>query len=136
MEDRTRRKDLARYLWNVISPTWNFDDATFERAAAAFDNPDYASVVLHYYRWRLGLVDGERRYDRYEEQLAECPVITVPTIALDAGSDPFTEPGYGSSYRDRFTGTYAYRMLEGVGHNLPQEAPEAFTQAVIDVDRF
>ncbi|MEV5501909.1 hypothetical protein AB0M50_41580 [Nonomuraea fuscirosea] len=92
MEDRTRRDDLARHLWHPVSPTWDFDDATFERTAAAFDNPDHVAVVLHYYRRRLSLADGERRYDRYEELLAARPVVTVPTIALDGGSDPFTDP--------------------------------------------
>ncbi|WP_406408166.1 alpha/beta fold hydrolase [Streptomyces sp. NBC_01643] len=136
MEDKTKRRDLARFLWNIVSPTWDFDDATFDRTAAAFDNPDYAPIVLHNYRWRLSLADGERRYDRYEQQLAARPVITVPTIALDAGSDPFTEPGNGASYRDRFTGKYDHRTLEDVGHNMPQEAPAAFAQAVLEVDRF
>jgi pimeloyl-ACP methyl ester carboxylesterase len=137
LEDRTKRRDLARFLWNSVSPTWDFDGATFERTAVAFDNPDYAPIVLHNYRWRLSLADGERRYDRYEEQLATRPVITVPTIALDAGRDPLTEPpGDGSAYRDRFTGAYDHRALKNVGHNLPQEAPAAFAQAVVDVDRF
>lgn len=136
MEDRTRRNDLARYLWHLVSPTWDFDDTTFERTAAAFDNPDHVAVVLHYYRWRLSLADGERRYDRYEELLAARPVVTVPTIVLDGGSDPFTDPpGDGSAWRDRFTGEYDHRLLKDVGHNLPQEAPSAFAQAVIDAGR-
>ncbi|MFF2327472.1 MULTISPECIES: alpha/beta fold hydrolase [unclassified Streptomyces] len=135
MEDKTKRHDLTRLVWNTVSPTWHFDDATFERTAAAFENPDYADIVIHNYRWRLSLADGERRYDRFEKQLATTPVITVPTITLDADRDPFTAPGDGSSYRDRFTGAYDHRTLKGIGHNVPQEAPTAFAQAVVDVDR-
>ncbi|MFJ8510940.1 alpha/beta fold hydrolase [Streptomyces avermitilis] len=136
MEDKTDRHDLCRLVWDTVSPTWHFDDATFERTAAAFQNPDYAAIVIHNYRWRLGLADSERRYDRYEKQLATRPVIEVPTITLDPERDPFTAPGNGASYRDRFTGRYDHRTLTGIGHNLPQEAPTAFAQAVVDVDRF
>ncbi|SEC14534.1 Pimeloyl-ACP methyl ester carboxylesterase [Streptomyces sp. 2231.1] len=135
MEDRTDRHDLCRLVWDTVSPTWHFDDATFERTAAAFENPDYAAIVIHNYRWRLGLADGERRYDRYEKVLATRPVIEVPTITIDAERDPFTAPGNGASYRDRFTGEYDHRTLTGIGHNVPQEAPTAFAQAVVDVDR-
>ncbi|WP_369170905.1 alpha/beta fold hydrolase [Streptomyces sp. R28] len=133
MEDKTLRHDLTRLVWDTVSPTWDFDDATFERTAAAFDNPDYAAVVIHNYRWRLGLADGERRYDGFEKRLAARPVIEVPTLTLDAERDPFTAPGDGASYRDRFTGAYEHRTLPGIGHNVPQEAPTAFAQAVIDV---
>ncbi|MFJ4578763.1 alpha/beta fold hydrolase [Streptomyces echinatus] len=136
MEDRTLRRDLTRLVWETVSPTWDFDDATFERTAAAFDNPDYAAVVIHNYRWRLSLAEGERRYDGLEKRLAGRPVIGVPTITLDAERDPFTAPGDGAFYRDRFTGAYEHRALAGIGHNLPQEAPTAFAQAVVDVDRF
>ncbi|MFF3060098.1 alpha/beta fold hydrolase [Streptomyces sp. NPDC057909] len=136
MEDKTKRRDLTRLVWDTVSPTWGFDDATFERTAAAFENPDYADIVIHNYRWRLSLADGERRYDRFEKQLAARPVIAVPAITLDAEHDPFTAPGDGSSYRDRFTGKYDHRTLKGIGHNVPQEAPTAFAQAVIDVDHF
>ncbi|MEU1536017.1 alpha/beta fold hydrolase [Streptomyces fagopyri] len=136
MEDKTYRRDLCRLVWGIVSPTWHFDNATFERTATAFENPDYAAIVIHNYRWRLGLADGERRYDRYEKVLATRPVITVPTITLDPERDPFTAPGNGASYRDRFIGTYAHRALPGIGHNLPQEAPTAFAQAVVDVDHF
>ncbi|MEU3355312.1 alpha/beta hydrolase [Streptomyces sp. NPDC037389] len=136
MEDTTLRHDLTRLVWDTVSPTWEFDDATFERTAAAFDNPDYAAIVIHNYRWRLGLADGERRYDGLEKRLAARPVIEVPTITLDPERDPFTAPGDGTSYRDRFTGAYEHRTLTGIGHNLPQEAPAAFVQAVVDVDRF
>jgi pimeloyl-ACP methyl ester carboxylesterase len=135
MEDKTLRHDLTRLVWDTVSPTWDFDDATFERTAAAFDNPDYAAIVIHNYRWRLSLADGERRYDGLEKRLAARPVIEVPTITLDAERDPFTAPGNGASYRDRFTGRYEHRTLAGIGHNLPQEAPAAFAQAVVDVDQ-
>ncbi|MEV5597160.1 alpha/beta hydrolase [Streptomyces sp. NPDC052496] len=135
LEDERKRPELCRLVWDTVSPTWDFDDATFARTAAAFENPDYAAIVIHNYRWRLGLADGERRYDRYEKQLATRPVITVPTITLDAERDPFTPPGNGSSYRDRFTGPYDHRTLPGTGHNLPQEAPRAFAQAVLDAGR-
>lgn len=135
MEDETLRHDLTRLVWETVSPTWDFDDATFERTAAAFDNPDYAAVVIHNYRWRLSLADGERRYDAVEKRLATRPVIEVPTITLDPEKDPFTAPGNGTAYRDRFTGPYEHRTLTGIGHNLPQEAPAAFARAVIDADR-
>ncbi|GAA3070829.1 alpha/beta fold hydrolase [Streptosporangium carneum] len=134
MEDRTKRHDLTRLVWDTVSPTWDFDDATFERTAAAFDNPDYAAVVIHNYRWRLSLAEGERRYDGFERRLAARPAINVPTVTLDAELDPFTAPGDGSSYRDMFTGPYDHRTLKGIGHNLPQEAPTAFAQAVVDAD--
>ncbi|TMR09709.1 alpha/beta hydrolase [Nonomuraea turkmeniaca] len=135
MENKDKRHDLTRLIWDTVSPTWNFDDATFERTAAAFDNPDYTAIVIHNYRWRLSLADGERRYDGLEKRLAARPVITVPTITLDAERDPFTAPpGDGSSYRTMFTGPYEHHTLKGIGHNLPQEAPTAFAQAVVDVD--
>ncbi|MFK8911886.1 alpha/beta fold hydrolase [Streptomyces sp. YS-3] len=135
MEDENLRRELTRLVWETVSPTWAFDDATFERTAAAFGNPDYAAVVIHNYRWRLSLADGERRYDALEKRLAARPFIRVPTITLDAERDPFTAPGNGTSYRDRFTGAYEHRTLTGIGHNLPQEAPAAFAQAVLDADR-
>lgn len=134
MQDKDLRRDLTRLVWDTVSPTWDFDDATFERTAAAFDNPDYAAIVIHNYRWRLSLADGERRYDALEKRLAARPVIGVPTITLDAERDPFTAPGHGASYRDRFTGAYEHRTLAGIGHNVPQEAPAAFARAVIDAD--
>ncbi|HEY8981268.1 MAG TPA: alpha/beta hydrolase [Streptomyces sp.] len=132
LEDRDLRRDLARLVWETVSPTWDFDDATFDRTATAFDNPDYPAIVLHNYRWRLSLADGEHRYDALEKRLAARPTIGVPTVTLDPERDPFTAPGDGMSYRDRFTGPYLHRTLTGVGHNLPQEAPAAFAQAVID----
>jgi pimeloyl-ACP methyl ester carboxylesterase len=136
MQDKTLRHDLNRLVWDTVSPTWEFEDATFDRTAAAFENPDYAAIVIHNYRWRLSLADGEHRYDRPEKRLSARPVIVVPTITLDAERDPFTAPGDGSSYRDRFTGAYDHRTLRRIGHNVPQEAPAAFARAVADVDHF
>jgi pimeloyl-ACP methyl ester carboxylesterase len=133
---KTNRHDLAKLVWTFNSPTWRFDDATFERTAAAFENPDYVSIVIHNYRWRLGLAKGDPRYDRLEDRLAKGPVIAVPTIILDGEKDPFTPARGDADYRAKFTGEYAHRTLNGIGHNVPQEAPEAFTQAVIDVDGF
>ncbi|MFE7317875.1 alpha/beta fold hydrolase [Streptomyces sp. NPDC057555] len=129
------RHDLAKLVWRFNSPTWNFSDATFDRTAAAFQNPDYVSIVIDNYRWRLGLVKGERRYDALEKRLAAAPAIGVPTITIDGSRDPFTPPGNGSAYRKKFTGKYVHRTLD-VGHNVPQEAPRAFAEAVVDVDRF
>ena len=130
------RHDFAKLIWRLASPKWNFDDTTFDRSAAAFDNPDHVSIVIHNYRWRLGVADGERKYDDLEKRLAEDPVVTVPAITMegDANGAPHLEP---SSYSKKFTGKYAHRTLHGgIGHNLPQEAPEAFATAVTDVDSF
>ncbi|MEU1622231.1 alpha/beta hydrolase [Streptomyces sp. NPDC005722] len=130
------RHDLARLVWEFNSPTWEFDDATFRRTAASFENPDYVAIVLHNYRWRLGLAKGDPRYDRLEARLAAGPMIGVPTITLDGEADPFTPAGDGAAYRAKFSGPYAHRTLKGTGHNVPQEAPEAFAAAVVDVDSF
>ncbi|MFD9902927.1 alpha/beta fold hydrolase [Streptomyces sp. NPDC059063] len=135
MEDPKQRIALCRYVWTLVSPHWDFDDATFDRTARAFDHPDYAAVVLYNYRWRIGLIEGDPRYDRYEKLLAAQPSIHVPTVTLDAALDPFTPPGDGSTYRHHFTGPYQHRTIADVGHNLPQEAPTAFAQAVVDADR-
>ncbi len=129
------RRDFARLIWQLASPKWNFDEATFSRSAAAFDNPDHVAVVVHNYRWRLGLAEGEARYDELETRLATAPSITVPTITLegDANGAPHPEP---EAYARKFSGKYAHRTIKGgVGHNLPQEAPQAFAQAVMDVER-
>lgn len=131
---RANAHDLAKLIWKFNSPTWDFDDATFDRTAAAFDNPDYVSIVIHNYRWRLGLAEGDPRYDRLENRLAAGPVIGVPTVTLDGERDPFTPAGDGSSYRDKFSGPYAHRTLKNIGHNVPQEAPEAFAEAVVEAD--
>jgi pimeloyl-ACP methyl ester carboxylesterase len=127
------RRDFAKLIWQIASPKWNFDDATFDRSAASFDNPDHVGIVIHNYRWRLGLAEGELKYDELEKRLATAPVIAVPTITMegDANGAPHPEP---SAYAKMFSGTYAHRTITGgVGHNLPQEAPQAFAQAVIDV---
>ncbi|MER6287171.1 alpha/beta fold hydrolase [Streptomyces sviceus] len=135
MENVDERIALCRYVWTLVSPNWNFSDATFARTAEAFRNPDYAAIVLYNYRWRISLIDGDPRYDRYEKRLAAQPSIGVPTVTLDAALDPFTAPGDGSSYRSHFTGPYLHRTIANIGHNLPQEAPTAFAQAVVDADR-
>jgi pimeloyl-ACP methyl ester carboxylesterase len=130
------RHDFGKLIWQIASPKWHFDDATFDRTAASFNNPDYVAIVIHNYRWRLGLAPGEAKYDDMEKRLAEGPVITVPTITLegDANGAPHPPP---EAYRQKFSGKYAHRTLGGgVGHDLPQEAPHAFAQAVLDVDGF
>jgi pimeloyl-ACP methyl ester carboxylesterase len=130
------RRDFARLIWQLASPRWDFDEATFDRSAASFDNPDHVGIVIHNYRWRLGLAEGEPQYDDLERRLAEGPVISVPTITLegDANGAPHPDP---SSYAKKFSGGYAHRIIEGgIGHNLPQEAPEAFAQAVVEVDGY
>ena len=127
------RHDLAKLIWQLASPKWNFDDATFNRTAESFQNPDHVAISIHNYRWRLGLADGERKYDGLEKRLAESPVITVPTITMegDANGAPHPEP---SAYAKKYTGKYEHRLITGgVGHNLPQEAPAAFARAVTDV---
>ena len=128
------RHDLAELIWKFNSPTWQFDEATFTRTAAAFDNPDYVSIVIGNYRWRLGLAPGDPRYADLEKQLFTGPMITVPTIAIDGAADPFTPAGDGAAYRGKFAGKYAHRVVQ-VGHNVPQETPREFAQAVIDADR-
>ncbi|MGD0416451.1 MAG: alpha/beta hydrolase [Terriglobales bacterium] len=130
------RHDFAKLIWQLASPKWNFDDATFDRSAASFDNPDHVAIVIHNYRWRLGVAEGEPKYDDLEKRLAAAPVITVPTITMegDANGAPHPDP---SAYAKKFSGKYAHRTITGgVGHNLPQEAPEAFAKAVVDVDGF
>ena len=130
------RNDFNRLIWKTASPKWNFDDATFARSAAAFDNPDHVDIVVHNYRWRLGLADGERRYDALEARLAAGPTITVPSITMegDANGAPHAPP---AAYAKKFSGKYQHRTLSGgIGHNLPQEAPRAFAQAILDVATF
>jgi pimeloyl-ACP methyl ester carboxylesterase len=128
------RHEFARVIWRTASPKWSFDDATFDRSAASFENPDHVAIAIHNYRWRLGLAEGEAQYDDFEKQLARSPVIRVPTITLegDANGAPHPDP---SSYSDKFSGRYTHRTITGgIGHNLPQEAPRAFAEAVIEVD--
>jgi pimeloyl-ACP methyl ester carboxylesterase len=128
------RHDFAKLIWQLASPKWKFDDATFDRSAASLDNPDHVAIVIHNYRWRLGVAEGESKYDDLEKRLAESPVIAVPTITLegDANGAPHPEP---AAYAKKFSGPYAHRLIQGgVGHNLPQEAPQAFADAVVEVD--
>ncbi len=129
------RRDFSKLIWRLASPKWNFDDATFDRTAESFDNPDHVAIVIHNYRWRLGLAEGEPKYDALEERLARAPVIAVPTITMegDANGAPHPDP---AAYRGKFSGRYEHRTITGgIGHNLPQEAPKAFAQAVIDVSK-
>jgi pimeloyl-ACP methyl ester carboxylesterase len=128
------RRDFNKLIWKLASPQWKFDDATFDRSAASFDNPDHVAIVIHNYRWRQGLADGERKYDDLEKRLSAFPVITVPTITMegDANGAPHAEP---SAYAGKFSGKYAHRTISGgIGHNLPQEAPKAFAEAVMATD--
>ena len=127
------RREFSKLIWQLASPKWKFDDATFDRSAAAFDNPDHVAIVVHNYRWRLGLAEGESKYDELEKKLAAAPVISVPTITLegDANGAPHPDP---TVYAKKFSGKYQHRTIKGgIGHNLPQEAPQAFTEAVIDI---
>ena len=127
------RHDFAKLIWQLASPKWDFDDATFDRSAAAFDNPDHVAISIHNYRWRLDLAEGEARYDDLNKRLAQSPVITVPTITMegDANGAPHPEP---SAYAKMFSGKYSHRTIKGgIGHNLPQEAPLAFAEAVVEI---
>jgi pimeloyl-ACP methyl ester carboxylesterase len=127
------RRDFSKLIWQLASPKWNFDDATFERTAPAFDNTDHVAIVIHNYRWRLALADGEPKYADLEKRLAQSPVIAVPTITLegDANGAPHLDP---KAYATKFSGRYEHRLITGgIGHNLPQEAPQAFAQAVVDL---
>jgi pimeloyl-ACP methyl ester carboxylesterase len=130
------RHDFAKLIWQIASPKWDFDDATFDRSAASLENPDHVEIVIHNYRWRLGLAEGDPQYDDLENQLAEGPLIRVPTITLEGDANGAPHPE-ASSYEEKFSGKYAHRIVEGgVGHNLPQEAPRAFAEAVVEVDGY
>jgi pimeloyl-ACP methyl ester carboxylesterase len=130
------RSDFARLIWRLASPQWQFADATFERSAASFDNPDHVEVVIHNYRWRLGLAEGEPQYNGLEQRLSQAPVIAVPTITLEGDANGAPHPD-SAAYSGKFSGKYTHRLIRGgIGHNLPQEAPQAFAQAVIDVDSY
>ena len=127
---RENRNAFNKLIWKSASPKWDFDDATFNRTAASFSNPDHVDIVIHNYRWRLSLAKGESRYDSFEQKLFAAPAITVPTITIASDFDgPAAD---GASYRKKFSGKYSHRILKGIGHNVPQEAPQAFAQAVID----
>lgn len=130
------RRDFNKLIWQLASPKWNFDDATFDRSATSFDNPDHVDIVIHNYRWRLGLAEGERQYDDLERRLAQGPVINVPTITLEGDANGAPHPD-ASVYAKKFSGKYSHRVINGgVGHNLPQEAPQAFADAIVEVDKF
>jgi Predicted hydrolases or acyltransferases (alpha/beta hydrolase superfamily) len=128
------RREFAKLIWQLASPKWKFDEAVFERSAAAFENPDHVDIVMHNYRWRMGIAEGEAKYDDLERRLAAAPLIAVPSITLegDANGAPYPPP---ATMRIKFSGKYAHRTITGgIGHNLPQEAPAAFAQAILDVD--
>jgi pimeloyl-ACP methyl ester carboxylesterase len=128
--------DFAKLIWQTASPKWNFDDATFERSAASLNNPDHVAITIHNYRWRIGLADGERKYDDLEKRLAALGAVPVPTITMEGDANGAIHAP-STAYRDKFSGKYEYRLISGgVGHNIPQEAPQAFAQAVVDVDTF
>jgi len=130
------RKDFNKLIWKLASPKWTFDDATYDRTAQSFDNPDHVAIVIHNYRWRLGLAEGDPRFAALEEKIEALPPITVPTITMegDANGAPHPEP---AAYKGKFSGRYEHRLIEGgIGHNLPQEAPAAFAKAILDVDKF
>jgi pimeloyl-ACP methyl ester carboxylesterase len=127
-------RDFNKLIWKIASPKWNFDDAIFDRTAASFSNPDHVSIVIHNYRWRLSLAPGDPQYDNLEKRLAERPVITVPAITISSDFDgPSAD---GSSYRKQFSGKYSHQILNGIGHNVPQEAPQAFVNAVTEVSSY
>jgi pimeloyl-ACP methyl ester carboxylesterase len=128
--------EFNKFIWHQASPKWNFDDATYNRTADSFNNPDHVDIVMHDYRWRLGLADGERKYDDLEKRLAALPVVTVPAITMEGDSNGAIHAP-STAYRNKFSGKYDYRLITGgVGHNLPQEAPQAFAQAIVDVDAY
>jgi pimeloyl-ACP methyl ester carboxylesterase len=129
-------RDFNKLIWQLASPQWKFDDATFDRSAASFNNPDHVQIVIHNYRWRLGVAEGEPQYDDFERRLAQGPVINVPTITLEGDANGAPHPD-ASAYAKKFSGKYAHRVITGgVGHNLPQEAPQAFAEAVLEVDGY
>jgi pimeloyl-ACP methyl ester carboxylesterase len=129
--------DFNKLIWQLASPKWSFDDATYDRSAASFNNPDHVAIVIHNYRWRLGVAEGEPKYDEIEQKLFAGPVITVPAIVLEGDANGAPHANDDTAYRKKFSGKYAFRIIKGgIGHNLPQEAPQAFAQAVVDVDSF
>jgi pimeloyl-ACP methyl ester carboxylesterase len=130
------RHDFAKLIWQIASPKWNFDEATFNRSAASFENPDHVAIVIHNYRWRLGLAEGETKYDELEKRLAESPVIAVPTITMEGDANGAPHPD-ASVYAKKFSGKYSHKVITGgIGHNLPQEAPKAFADAIIEANSY
>jgi pimeloyl-ACP methyl ester carboxylesterase len=129
------RHDFAKLIWKLGSPKWNFSDEIFDRSATALNNPDHVSIVIHNYRWRLGLVEGETKYDDLERRLAEAPLITVPSVTLEGDANGAPHPD-SSFYAKKFTGKYSHRLLKGIGHNLPQEAPKDFADAIIEIESY
>jgi len=127
--------DFNKLIWKNISPKWAFDEATYNRSAESFKNPDYAAIVIHNYRWRLSLAPGEQQYDEIEQKLAAGPTISVPTVTLDGDSDGVVPAGDGSAFARKSTGKHVHHVVKGAGHNLPQEAPRAFADAIIEADR-
>jgi pimeloyl-ACP methyl ester carboxylesterase len=131
------RHDFNKLIWQTASPKWSFDDATYDRSAASFNNPDHVAIVIHNYRWRIGLAQGEAKYDELEKRIAAVTTISVPTITMEGDSNGAAHAPDAAVYRNKFSGKYDFRLLTGgIGHNLPQEAPAAFAQAIIDVDGF
>ncbi len=128
------RYDFNKLIWKIVSPNWEFDDATYDRTAVSFNNPDNVAIVIHNYRWRLSLAKGEARYDALENELFEGPIIAVPAITIASDFDGAAADG--SAYRNKFSGKYSHRIFKSIGHNVPQEAPQAFAQAVVDVDGY
>ncbi|MCF0069456.1 alpha/beta hydrolase [Dyadobacter sp. CY261] len=128
--------EFNKLIWKNISPKWAFDQATYDRSAASFKNPDYAAIVIHNYRWRLSLEPGEEQYDEIEQKLAAAPVISIPTVTLDGDSDGVVPAGDGSAFAKKFSGKHVHHVIKGAGHNLPQEAPRAFADAIIEADGF
>ena len=126
--------DFNKLIWQIASPKWKFDDATFDRTAASFNNPDHVKIVIHNYRWRLSIADGEAKYRDLEQKLFERPNISVPTITIASDFDDAAADG--KAYASKFTGKYSHRVLNGIGHNVPQEDPQSFAKAVIDVDGY
>ena len=130
------RREFSKLIWQLASPKWNFDDATFDRTASSFNNPDHVAIVIHNYRWRIGVAPGESQYDELEKRLAEGLLVGLPAITMEGDANGAPHPP-AEAYRSKFSGKYEHRVITGgVGHNLPQEAPQAFAKAVIDVDRF
>ena len=130
------RRDFAKLIWQLASPKWDFDAATFDRTAASFNNPDHVAIVIHNYRWRLGLAEGESKYDDLEKRLAQRPAITMPAITMEGDANGAPHPD-ASSYAGQFSGKYSHQVIKGgIGHNLPQEAPQAFAKAVVEVDGY